>query len=222
MDERDVGAPSLSTSNGGLNLVLVDDHVALRKGIELLLRREGWSVVGVAGNADEGYQVIRSRRPDVALIDIALPGENGVALTERLLRGDPDLGVLLYTGLNDHEALLSALDCGARGFALKAGPPDELMAAVRAVGHGGEYLDPRLRPLVLARSATERVGVLSPREREVLHLLADGMTGEQVAERLVISTETVRTHVRNAMAKLEANTRVHAIAIALRQGEIVV
>jgi DNA-binding NarL/FixJ family response regulator len=222
MDEQDVSGSGPGGSNGGLNLVLVDDHVALRKGIELLLRREGWSVVGVAGNADEGYQVIRSRRPDVAVIDIALPGENGVALTERLLRGNPDLGVLLYTGLNDHEELLSALDCGARGFALKAGPPEELMAAVRAVGQGGEYLDPRLRPLVLARSATERVGVHSPREREVLHLLAEGMTGEQVAERLVISTETVRTHVRNAMAKLEANTRVHAIAIALRQGEIVV
>src|SRR5438067_2317459 len=175
MDEHDVSAPGPMVANGALNLLLVDDHVALRKGIELLLRREGWSVVGVAGDADE-----------------------------------------------DHEVLLSALDCGARGFALKAGPPEELMAAVRAVGNGGEYLDPRLRPLVLARSATERAGVLSPREREVLHLLADGMNGEQVAERLVISTETVRTHVRNAMAKLEANTRVHAIAIALRQGEIVI
>jgi DNA-binding NarL/FixJ family response regulator len=221
MDEHDASAPGAMSSNGDLNLVLVDDHVALRKGIELLLRREGLSVVGVAGDAEEAFELIRRRRPDVAVIDIALPGESGVALTERLLRGNPQLGVLLYTGLADHDVLLSALDCGARGFALKAGPPEELIDAVRAVGHGGEYLDPRLRPLVLARSSTERVGVLSPREREVLHLLATGMTGEQIADRLFISSETVRTHVRNAMDKLDASTRVHAIAIALRQGEIV-
>jgi DNA-binding CsgD family transcriptional regulator len=81
-------------------------------------------------------------------------------------------------------------------------------------------VDERLRPLLLARFTTERIGVLSPREREVLDLLAKGLNGEEVAERLVLSPETVRTHVRNAMEKLEANTRVHAVAIALRQGEI--
>ena len=85
---------------------------------------------------------------------------------------------------------------------------------------GEAYVDPRLRPLLLARFTTERIGVLSPREREVLDLLAQGLTGEQVATRLSLSPETVRTHVRNAMDKLEAHTRVHAVAIALRQGEI--
>ena len=84
----------------------------------------------------------------------------------------------------------------------------------------GSYVDPALKPLLLARSTTERIGVLSPREREVLDLLAQGLNGEDAATRLVISSETVRTHVRNAMNKLEAHTRAHAIVIALRQGEI--
>jgi len=154
------------------------------------------------------------------VIDIALPGESGIELTRRLMAAHPDLGVLLYTGLDDQRTLSSALDSGARGFALKAGPPEELLAAIRAVARGDTYVDQRLRPLLLARLTTERIGVLSPREREVLDLLAQGLTGEEVATRLSLSPETVRTHVRNAMDKLEAHTRVHAVAIALRQGEI--
>jgi DNA-binding NarL/FixJ family response regulator len=128
--------------------------------------------------------------------------------------------VLLYTGIGDQDTLVRALDCGARGFALKAGSPEELMAALRAVAEGSGYVDERLRSLLLARFTTERIGILSPREREVLDLLAKGLNGEEVAVQLVLSPETVRTHVRNAMEKLEANTRVHAVAIALRQGEI--
>jgi DNA-binding NarL/FixJ family response regulator len=153
-------------------------------------------------------------------VDINLPGQSGIELTKRLLEENPDLGVLLYTGIDDQDTLSEALDCGARGFALKAGPPEELLTAIRAVARGDTYVDSRLRPLLLARSTTEKIGMLSPREREVLDLLAKGLTGEDVAERLTLSPETVRTHVRNAMTKLEAHTRVHAVAIALRQGEI--
>jgi DNA-binding NarL/FixJ family response regulator len=88
------------------------------------------------------------------------------------------------------------------------------------VSEGGTYVDPRLRPALLSRQATQRLPGLSPREREIMDLLAQGLTGEQVAERLVLSSETVKTHIRNAMSKLEAHTRVHAIAIALREGYI--
>jgi DNA-binding NarL/FixJ family response regulator len=204
----------------GISLAIVEDHVALRKGLELLLGREGFAVAGAAGDAREGYELVRRTRPDVAIVDVSLPGESGVELAKRLLSEDPELGILLYTGVEDAEILTQALDCGARGFALKSSPPEELRRAIRAVAAGEGYVDPAVRPLILRSSATERIQVLSRREREVLDLLAQGLNGEQIAERLFLSPETVRTHVRNAMNKLEAHTRVHAIAIALRQGEI--
>jgi DNA-binding NarL/FixJ family response regulator len=201
-------------------VVIVEDHVALRRGLELLLRDSDCRVVGTADDARSARTLVTRRRPNVAIVDINLPGESGIDLTRALLEDDPDLGVLLYTGIDDQETLVAALDCGARGFALKAGAPEELLGAIRTVAAGETYVDQRLRPLLLARLTTERIGVLSPREREVLDLLAQGLTGEEVATRLSLSPETVRTHVRNAMDKLEAHTRVHAVAIALRQGEI--
>ncbi|MDQ3935801.1 MAG: response regulator transcription factor [Actinomycetota bacterium] len=203
-----------------VTVVIVEDHLALRKGLELLLRDTEFSVIGTADDAEEGQALIERERPAVAIVDIGLPGRSGLELTRRILATDPDFGVLLYTGIGDQDTLVRALDSGARGFALKAGSPEELLTALRAVARGESYVDERLRPLLLARFTTERIGVLSPREREVLDLLAQGLNGEEVAERLVLSPETVRTHVRNAMEKLEASTRVHAVAIALRQGEI--
>ena len=127
---------------------------------------------------------------------------------------------MLYTGSSDEELLFDGLDSGARGYALKDGSPRELVEALGLVAGGGSYVDPRLRPALLSRRSTERLPSLSNREREILDLLAQGLTGEQVAELLVLSSETVKTHIRNAMNKLEAHTRVHAIAIALREGYI--
>jgi DNA-binding NarL/FixJ family response regulator len=202
-----------------LNVVIVDDHVALRRGMELLLRRHGHHVVGTAGDAEQGESLILRRRPDVALVDLSLPGESGAQLTRRLLEQESELRIILYTGAADESELLDGLDAGAAGFALKSGDPDELEEAIRTVADGGDYLDPRLTPL-LARSGNGRAGVLSPREREILALLADGLSGEEAAKQLFLSSETVRTHVRNAMTKLGAATRVHAVALALQRGEI--
>ena len=206
--------------SNGVSLVLVEDHLALREGLELLLAREGCQILGSVGDPQEAFDVIEQTAPDVAIVDIRLPGESGIGLTRRLLRERPDLGVVLYTGHSDVQLLYEGLDSGARGYALKDGPPEELLEAIRSIAAGGTYVDPRLRPALLSRGATKRVPHLSPREREILDLLAQGLTGERIASQLFLSPETVRTHVRNAMEKLEANTRVHAIAIALRQGEI--
>jgi DNA-binding NarL/FixJ family response regulator len=158
----------------------------------------------------------------VALVDIRLGAEDddGIQLTRRALELEPDRRIVLYTGAPDEELLFAGLDSGAQGYALKDGTPSELMEAIRCVAAGGSYVDPRLRPALLSRRVTQRVSALSPREREIMDLLAQGLTGEAVAERLVLSSETVKTHIRNAMAKLEATTRVHAIAIALREGFI--
>jgi DNA-binding NarL/FixJ family response regulator len=201
-----------------VNVVVVDDHVALRRGMELLLRREGYHVVGTADDAEQAEQLILRRRPDVALVDLSLPGENGADLTRRLLEHEPDLRIILYTGSADEDELLDGLRAGAAGFALKSGDPNELKAAIRTVAEGGDYIDPRLTPL-LRRAAPGRK-LLSPREREILELLAHGLSGEDAAKQLYLSSETVRTHVRNAMAKLDASTRVHAVALAMQRGEI--
>jgi DNA-binding NarL/FixJ family response regulator len=203
-----------------LRLVLIEDHQALREGLELLLDRHGCEVVGTAGTLDEGREVIERLDPDVALIDIRLGEESGIELTRELVDADPERRIVLYTGSSDLDLLVDGLDSGARGYALKDGPPSELTSALTVVAEGGTYVDPRLRPQLLSRRATQGQPGLSKREREVMDLLAQGLTGEQVAERLVLSSETVKTHIRNAMGKLEAHTRVHAIAIALREGYI--
>jgi DNA-binding NarL/FixJ family response regulator len=203
-----------------LRLVLVEDHQALREGLELLLDREGLTVIGTAGTADEGRTLVEQLAPDVALVDIRLGDDSGIKLTADLVDADPGRRIVLYTGSADVDLLISGLDSGARGYALKDGAPSELTAALSTVARGETYVDPRLRKALLSRRATHSQQVLSKRERQIMDLLAQGLTGEQVADRLVLSSETVKTHIRNAMAKLEANTRVHAIAIALREGFI--
>ena len=208
-------APALDGTSE-LNVVIVDDHVALRRGMELLLRNTGCHVVGTADDAEKAEALILQCRPDVTLVDLSLPGESGASLTRRLLSRDPELKIILYT---DEDKLLDGLDAGAAGFALKSGAPEELRDAIRTVAGGGEYLDPRLTS-VLSRRNGERRYLLSPREREVLQLLSKGLSGEDAAQDLHLSPETVRTHVRNAMSKLGASTRVHAVALALQRGEI--
>jgi DNA-binding NarL/FixJ family response regulator len=132
----------------------------------------------------------------------------------------PELGVILYTGDADAELLYDGLDSGARGYALKAGSMNELTAAIERVAGGGSYVDPRLDRILLSPRATARVPQLSPREREIMHLMAEGMTAERIGDKISVSVETVRTHVRNVIRKLQARNRVHAIAIALERGEI--
>jgi DNA-binding NarL/FixJ family response regulator len=212
--------PPTDDRSSGLTLVLVDDHPAVAQGIELLLRGLGHDVVGIAGEPESAYWMIEARKPQVAIIDLDLPRENGARLTRRLLERDEQLPVLLFTGAQDRGLLTEALDCGARGFALKTANHEELAEAIRTVAAGGTYMDPRLRTIFLSSTTTERVGLLSPREREILDGIARGLRGEDIASQLSISPETVRTHVRNAMEKLETHTRAHAVAIALRQGEI--
>jgi len=203
-----------------LRLVLIEDHQALREGLELLLGRDGIEVLGTAGTAVDGRELVERLNPDVALIDIALGSDSGIDLTGQLIDADPERRIVRYTGSNEIELLFKGLDSGARGYALKEGTQSELRTALTTVAEGGTYVDPRLHPALLSRKATQTQRVLSKREREIMDLLAQGLTGEQVAERLFLSPETIKTHIRNAMNKLEANTRVHAIAIALREGFI--
>jgi DNA-binding NarL/FixJ family response regulator len=201
-------------------LVIVDDHEALREGLAALLRGHGLDVVATAGNLAAGQDLVSVFDPEVAIIDIRLPDGSGIELARDLLQRHPDLGIMLYTGDADAELLYDGLDSGARGYALKAGSMDELVSAIERVAAGGTYVDPRLDRILLSPRATAHVPQLSPREREIMHLMAEGLTAEAIAQKLTVSVETVRTHVRNVIRKLQARNRVHAIALALERGEI--
>jgi DNA-binding NarL/FixJ family response regulator len=203
-----------------LRLALIEDHPALRQGLELLLGREGCVVVATAGDYGDGLAIVRAHEPDVTVVDITLGEESGIELTRELVAEDARRRVVLYTGSSDVEVLLDGLDSGALGYALKEGAPSELMEAIHVVAGGGTYVDPRLRPALLSARATQRTPALSSREREIMQLLAEGHTGDEVADQLFLSNQTVKTHIRNAVTKLEARNRVHAIAIALRDGLI--
>ena len=203
-----------------VKLVIVDDHEALREGLAVLLAQSGMEVVGAAGNVAAGADLVTHENPDVALVDIRLPDGSGIDLTRELLSARPELGVVLYTGDSDSELLYDGLDSGARGYALKAGSMDELVSAIKRVAEGGSYVDPRLDRILLSPRATAKVASLSPREREIMHLMAEGLTAEAIGDDRGVSVETVRTHVRNAIRKLQARNRVHAIAMALERGEI--
>ena len=130
------------------------------------------------------------------------------------------MAVILYTAHGERGLLAEGLDCGARGYVLKDAPPDDIVRAVKRVAEGGAYVDPTLASELVSPKATERLPALSTREREILGLLANGFSNPEIASRLFISPETVRTHVRNAMTKLEADTRTQAVALALRHSLI--
>jgi DNA-binding NarL/FixJ family response regulator len=201
-------------------LVIVDDHEALREGLATLLAGHGMEILGAAGNVAAGLDLVEHASPEIAIVDIQLPDGSGIDLTRELLARRPDLGVILYTGDSDAELLYSGLDSGARGYALKAGPLAELVGAIERIAAGGSYVDPRLDRILLSPRATAQLPQLSPREREIMHLMAEGLTADAIAQQLTVSVETVRTHVRNVIRKLQARNRVHAIALALERGEI--
>jgi len=200
-----------------LEVIVVEDHLSMRKGIELLLRAEGLRVVGVASQVGEARALLHRRRHDVALIDIRLGDESSVGLVEELLRRDPDAAIVLYTGYTDPDSgLAEAVRAGARGFVLKSSPAPRLIEALRSVATGGHYVDADLAIQLSGGVELPRPTTLSPREGEILGLLAEGLNGQAIAERLFLSPETVRTHVRNATTKLGAKTRVQAVAIMVR------
>ena len=140
-------------------------------------------IVGAAGNVAAGLDLVEHATPDIAIVDIRLPDGSGIDLTRELLARQPELGVILYTGDSDAELLYSGLDSGARGYALKAGSMEELVGAIERIAAGGSYVDPRLDRILLSPRATAQVPQLSPREREIMHLMAEGRTAEAIGQR---------------------------------------
>jgi DNA-binding NarL/FixJ family response regulator len=208
----------MEEASGGPSLVLVEHHEALRDGLAVLLERRGFEVVGCATTAARGEEVIAERKPDMAVVGVDLPDERGTELVRRLNDSPPCPKFLIYTGLSDPDLLEAAYRSGARGLVAKPAGLPVLVEALREVGRGGRYFDRSFASGNGNGSGTEKA--LSRRESEILTMLANGMTGEEIAQRLVLSPETIRTHIRNAMGKLDARTRTEAVVKALRQEEI--
>jgi two-component system response regulator NreC len=202
-----------------MDVVLVDGHEALREGLGALLERQGIRTIGTAGTAAGAVRVLNERHPDVAVIAVKLPDESGLSLVRRLHREHPDLAILIYTGVEDVKTLAEALESGARGFMLKLGGITQLTRALRVVAGGQRYVDPAISALLDAQVDGKPL-LLTNREREVFELLAAGLTGQEIAVRLTVAAETVRTHIRNAMEKLDAHTRTGAVVQALDTHEI--
>jgi len=196
--------------------LLADDHPAVLEAVAAYLVEGGIDIVGRARDGAEALAKIEQRRPRVALVDVRMPRLGGIELAKRAQRSAPDTAILLYTGYGDRALLTDALDAGIRGFVLKEAPMDDLLRAVQTVARGGTYVDPVLAGTLAATSVGKELPELTPRERDVLRLLADGLANEEIGKRLFISAETVRTHVRKAMEKLDADTRTQAVARALR------
>jgi len=208
----------MEEASGNPSLVLVEHHEALRDGLAVLLERRGFSVLGCANTAARAERVISERLPDVAVVGVDLPDERGTELIHRLHDQVNGTKFVIYAGLSDPDMLEAAFRSGARGLIAKPAGTTALVEALRKVWRGGRYFDPRFSPRAVR--ADMQAKALSRREAEILTLLARGLTGGEIARRLVLSPETVRTHVRNAMGKLEARTRTEAVVKALDRGEI--
>lgn len=208
----------MEASNGCPSLVLVEQHEALRDGLAVLLERRGFSVLGCATTAAAGEELIAERQPDVAVVGVDLPDERGTELIRRLNERPPCPKFVIYTGLDDPGLLEAAYRSGARGLIAKPSGLSVLVDALREVWRGGRYFDRSFAETRGNGSTSQRT--LSRRESEILTMLAKGLTGEEIAGRLILSPETVRTHVRNAMEKLDARTRTQAVVKALEREEI--
>ena len=206
---------------GGVTRVLiVEDHEAVARGLELLLRREGLEIAGTTASVSEAERMLERRAVDVVVLDISLNGEDGLRLVPvAKQRGQR---VLLYTGSTDSSTLGAARSAGADGIAAKSGSPAGFVAAVRTVARGECYVDPDLPEDDASDAEDPGEARLTPREREIVALIADGLSGEEVAEALFLSPATVRTHLRNAMERSGAKTRAHLVARAAATGQIAI
>jgi NarL family two-component system response regulator LiaR len=204
--------------------VIVEDHALTRAGLRTTLE-SFCDVVGEAADGLIGLETILRERPDVAVIDIGLPGLDGIALTQRVRAELPATRVVIVTMIDLEEEVLAALAAGADAYCLKSAEPERIADAVRIAAEGGAFFDPQIAHVVLARFSGNRKddlrsSPLTDRETEVLRLIADGHANAEIAERLFIGLGTVKGHIRDILGKLSASDRTQAAVVALRKGYI--
>jgi DNA-binding NarL/FixJ family response regulator len=207
-----------------VRVLLVDDHDLLRRGIKTMLESEGLEVVGEAADGTGVLQQVEELLPDVVLIDVIMPNKDGIEATREMKDSFPNVGVVVLSGHDDQQFVFDALKAGASGYLLKTAELDEVVTTVRAVAAGEGRLDPVLAGKVLSEfqsyqkdDVADVYQPLTPREREILNLMSEGLPNKTIANRLSISERTVTTHVANIYSKLHVNNRVSAIQEAMRR-----
>ncbi|MET9608720.1 response regulator transcription factor [Streptomyces sp. NPDC006512] len=214
------------TPGGGparIRVLLVDDHQVVRRGLRTFLEvQDDIEVVGEAGDGEEGIARAEELRPDVILMDVKMPGTDGVEALRRLRALGNPARVLIVTSFTEQRTVVPALRAGAAGYVYKDIDPDALAGAIRSVHAGHVLLQPEVAEVLLAQedqpSGAGRPGSLTDREREVLGLIADGRSNREIARALVLSEKTVKTHVSNILMKLDLSDRTQAALWAVRHG----
>lgn len=209
-----------------IRILIADDHAILRAGIRALLQlHPDFEVVGEAADGHEALLQAQALKPDVILMDIGMPGMDGLAATHEITNACPASRILILTQHENKEYVLPALKAGAAGYVLKRAPDDSLVHAIREVYAGGSYLDPRVSSVLVDDMRRQAQGVpadpydaLTEREREVLVLLAQGKTYQEMAEALFISVKTVDFHRANLMRKLGLSNRAELVRFAIERG----
>ena len=195
-----------------IRVLVVDDHAVVRTGLaQLLATASDLELVGEAGDGDAAIAAAESTRPDVILMDISMPGLDGVEATRRIIARDPAARIVMLTSMADNRRILDALEAGASGYLLKHAGPEELLSAVRAAAAGDAPLDPKAaRALLDSRRSPTAERALSAREQEVLRLVAQGLPNKQIARRLAISERTVKAHLTNIFSRIGVTDRTQA------------
>ena len=201
--------------------LVVDDHTVVRHGLDLLFGDlEDLEIVGQVTNGEEALEAVERLEPEVVLMDVRLPGIDGVSAVKRIHQAPPNVQIVMFSAYGDKRLLSDAIAAGARGYVMKGSPPEDLLRAIRTVAEGKAFVDPSLSPALIMQEGTAAEQPLSEREREILQLLAEGFHTEEVARRIGLSVETVKSDTKRVIAKLQADTRTHAVAIALRRALI--
>ena len=210
-----------------VRVLLVDDDDLMRAGLRSVLSSDDTiEVAGEAGDGGEALDRVRETQPNVVLMDIRMPGVDGISATREVLAGSVDVKVVVLTTFEDDDYIFDALSAGASGFLLKRTKPEELISAIHAVADGDSLLSPSVTRRVIDRMATQPVAGLSgarlekltPREREVLELIGRGLSNREIAESFVIEESTVKTHVKRILMKLRLRDRVQAVIFAYESG----
>jgi DNA-binding NarL/FixJ family response regulator len=204
-----------------IRILVVDDHPIVREGLVAVLEDQAdFHVAGAAGSAEEAIAMARQLSPDTVLLDLELPGMNGVEAIPPLLQAAPDARVLVFTAYDTDERVFGAIRAGARGYLLKGAAAEEIARAIRVIHAGGSHLAPGVATRVMAEVGAPRrsPGALTGREREVLRLIAEGLSNKQISRALGITERTVKFHVTSIFNKLGAENRAQAAALAIQQG----
>ena len=207
-----------------LRVAIVEDHALTRAGLRTTLE-SAFDVVAEAPDGITGFGAVAREQPDVAVIDIGLPGIDGIELTQRIRTEVPQTHVVIVTMIDLQEEVVAALGAGADAYCLKSSDPERIVDAVRIAAEGGAYFDPQIAHVVLARFSPNAKDALSqspltPRETEILRLIADGRANTEIADRLYFGLGTVKGHIRDILEKLSAADRTQAAVTALRKGYI--